>query len=118
MIKTSPAVFAIAMGLAAAGSAVAATPAEMALVGQYGEAATPLTLFERDGALWIDGAGRPAALLVWDGEGRYRIDGGGELVATKRGVKLDGVRLQAPRLRGRGPGRNPQGRASRSQGAA
>jgi D-alanyl-D-alanine dipeptidase len=94
MIKTSPAVFAIAMGLAAASAAVAATPAEMALVGQYGEVATPLTLFERDGALWIDGAGRSAARLAGDGESRYRIEGGGELVVAKRGVKLDGVLLR------------------------
>jgi D-alanyl-D-alanine dipeptidase len=94
MIKTSPAVFAIAMGLASASAAVAATPAELALVGQYGEAAAPLTVFERDGALWIDGAGRSAARLTADGAGRYQIDGGGELVPTKRGVKLDGVLLK------------------------
>jgi D-alanyl-D-alanine dipeptidase len=94
MIKTSPAVFAIAMGLTAASAVAAATPAEIALVGQYGEVATPLTLFEREGALWIDGAGRSAERLVPDGPGRYRIDGGGELVVTKRGVKLDGVLLR------------------------
>jgi D-alanyl-D-alanine dipeptidase len=94
MIKTSPAVFAIAMGLASASAAVAATPAELALVGQYGEAAAPLTVFERDGALWIDGAGRSAARLMLEAEGRYRIDGGGDLIVTKRGVKLDGVLLR------------------------
>ena len=94
MIKTSPAVFAIAMGLAAASAAVAATPAEMALVGQYGEVDAPLTVFERDGALWIAGAGRAAARLVPESGGRYRIESGGELVAVKRGVKLDGVPLR------------------------
>jgi D-alanyl-D-alanine dipeptidase len=94
MMKTSPAVFAIAMGMAAAGAAIAATPAEMALVGQYGEASAPLTLFERDGALWIDGAGRSAAQLVADGGDRYRIAGGGELIVAKHGLKLDGVLLR------------------------
>jgi D-alanyl-D-alanine dipeptidase len=94
MIKTSPAVFAIAMGLASAGAAVAATPAELALVGQYGEAAAPLTVFERDGALWIDGAGRSATRLMLEVEGRYRIDSGGELKVIRRGVKLDGVLLR------------------------
>jgi D-alanyl-D-alanine dipeptidase len=95
MIKTSPAVFAIAMGLSAAGAVAASpSPAEMALVGQYGEAAAPLTVFERDGGLFVDGGGRSAARLRSDGAGRYRIDGGGELRATRRGVTLDGVPLK------------------------
>lgn len=94
MIRTSPAIVAIAMGLAAAGAVVAAPrAADLALVGQYGEATAPLTLFERDGALFIDGAGRSAARLVAEGEGRYRIEGGGTLVVVRRGVKLDGVLL-------------------------
>ena len=94
MIKTSPAVFAIAMGVVSAGAAVAATPAELALVGQYGEAAAPLTVFERDGGLWIDGAGRSSSRLTADGAGRYQIDGGGDLIVSERGVKLDGVLLK------------------------
>ncbi|MDI1364002.1 MAG: M15 family metallopeptidase [bacterium] len=94
MIRTSPAIVAIAMGLAAS-TAVLAAPraADLSLVGQYGEATAPLTLFERDGALFLDGAGRSAARLVPEGAGLYRIEGGGALKVSRRGVWLDGALL-------------------------
>lgn len=94
MIKTSPALVAIAMSLASGAAVAAPKPAEMALVGQYGETTALLTLFERDGALFIDGAGRSSARLAAEGEGRYRIEGGGTLVVARRGVTLDGVLLR------------------------
>ena len=90
MIRTSPAVIAIAMGLAASVAVAAPRAANLDLVGQYGDAAAPLTLFEKDGELFLDGAGRSSARLVPEGEGRYRIEGGGDLVVSRRGVRLDG----------------------------
>lgn len=95
MIRTPPAVVAIAMGLAASSLAIAAPRTfDLALVGQYGEATAPLTLFEKDGALFLHGAGRGSARLIAEGEGRYRIEGGGNLVVTGRGVRLDGALLR------------------------
>jgi hypothetical protein len=67
--------------------------AEMAAVGQYGQRAAPLTVFERAGVLRVDGQGRKDARLTPLGRGRYRIEGGGELVLEPVAVRLDGTRL-------------------------
>jgi D-alanyl-D-alanine dipeptidase len=67
--------------------------AEMAAVGQYGQRAAPLTVFERAGVLRVDGQGRQDARLTPLGRGRYRIEGGGELVLEPVAVRLDGTRL-------------------------
>jgi D-alanyl-D-alanine dipeptidase len=67
--------------------------AELAAVGQYGERAAPLTVFERDGVLRVDGLGRKDAGLTPMGRTRYRIEGGGELVLEPAAVRLDGQRL-------------------------
>ena len=67
--------------------------AEMAAVGQYGDKAAPLTVFERDGTLRLDGRGRADAALTPLGRNRYRIEGGGELVLEPVAVRLDGTRL-------------------------
>jgi D-alanyl-D-alanine dipeptidase len=67
--------------------------AEMAAVGQYGERAAPLTVFERDGVLRIDGRGHADAGLAPLGRSRYRVEGGGELVLEPVAVRLDGTRL-------------------------
>lgn len=67
--------------------------AEMAAVGQYGQRAAPLTVFERAGVLRVDGQGRRDARLTPLGRNRYRIEGGGELVLEPVAVRLDGTRL-------------------------
>ena len=67
--------------------------AEMAAVGQYGERAAPLTVFERDGVLRIDGQGHADARLTPLGRSRYGVEGGGELVLESVAVRLDGTRL-------------------------
>lgn len=67
--------------------------AEMAAVGQYGDKAAPFTVFERDGALRVDGQGHADAVLTPLGRGRYGIEGGGELVLEPVAVRLDGARL-------------------------
>lgn len=67
--------------------------AEVAAVGQYGERAAPLTVFERDGVLRVDGRGHADARLTPQGRGRYRIEGGGALVLEPVAVRLDGMRL-------------------------
>ena len=67
--------------------------AEMAAVGQYGQRAAPLTVFERAGVLRLDGLGRQDAKLTPLGRGRYAIAGGGELVLEPAAVRLDGKRL-------------------------
>lgn len=67
--------------------------AEMAAVGQYGDKAAPLTVFERDGVLRVDGRGHADAALTPLGRNRYRIEGGGELVLEPVAVRLDGTRL-------------------------
>ncbi|HWU14124.1 MAG TPA: peptidase M15, partial [Caulobacter sp.] len=53
--------------------------AEVAAVGQYGDKASPVTVFEKGGALYVDGRGLSAARLTPTGGGRYVITGGGEL---------------------------------------
>ncbi len=76
-----------------AGVARAQTKAEFAVVGQYGDKAAPLTVFEKDGALFIDGAGLSSARLTPTGGGRYAIAGGGELVLETGAVRLNGTPL-------------------------
>ncbi|WP_084718256.1 M15 family metallopeptidase [Sphingomonas sanxanigenens] len=73
--------------------AVAQTRAEWRAIGQYGEKNAPLTLFERDGALFVDGGGYAAARLTRIDDGVYVIAGGGELVLAKRAVRLNGRTL-------------------------
>lgn len=72
---------------------LAQTPAERAAIGQYGEKAAPFTVFEKDGALHIDGEGFQSARLAGLGGGRYAIAGGGELVLDKGAVRLNGKTL-------------------------
>ncbi|WP_082560707.1 M15 family metallopeptidase [Caulobacter sp. Root487D2Y] len=67
--------------------------AEMAAVGQYGERGAPLTVFERDGVLRVDGRGLKDAALTSLGRSRYRIEGGGELMLEPAALRLDGTRL-------------------------
>jgi D-alanyl-D-alanine dipeptidase len=76
-----------------AGVAHAQTKAELAAVGQYGDKAAPLTVFEKDGALFVDGTGLSSARLTPTGGGRYAIAGGGELVLERGAVRLNGTRL-------------------------
>ncbi|MBO9708534.1 MAG: M15 family metallopeptidase [Caulobacter sp.] len=78
---------------ALAAPAFAAGKAPWGAIGQYGERAAPLTVFERDGALFADGRGLSAARLTPRGGGRYAVAGGGELVLEKGAVRLDGTRL-------------------------
>ncbi|ADG11373.1 peptidase M15D vanX D-ala-D-ala dipeptidase [Caulobacter segnis ATCC 21756] len=77
----------------AAPTAFAQTRAEWAAIGQYGDKAAPVTVFEKDGALHIDGAGHASARLTATGRGRYAIAGGGELVLEPGAVQLNGTRL-------------------------
>lgn len=77
----------------AAAPAFAQTRSEWAAIGQYGDKAAPLTVFEKDGALHVDGAGLSSARLTGQGGGRYAIAGGGELVLEKGAVRLNGTRL-------------------------
>lgn len=85
------------LALAAAGlvapAALAQTRAEWAAIGQYGDKAAPLTVFEKDGALHIDGMGHASARLTATGAGRYAIAGGGALVLELDAVRLNGTRL-------------------------
>lgn len=67
--------------------------AEWAAIGQYGDKAAPLTVFEKDGALFVDGAGLSAAQLTPAGAGRYAIAGDGDLVLEKDAVRLNGTLL-------------------------
>jgi D-alanyl-D-alanine dipeptidase len=83
----------IGLALSATAFAQPLDAAEMAAVGQYGQRAAPLTVFERAGVLRIDGQGRRDAKLTPLGRNRYRIEGGGELVLEPVAVRLDGVRL-------------------------
>ncbi|MGR4863479.1 M15 family metallopeptidase [Caulobacter sp. LARHSG274] len=86
---------AVLMGLILTDAAFAQSldPAEMAAVGQYGERAAPLTVFERDGGLRVDGRSHADARLTPLGRRRYRIEDGGELVLEPVAVRLDGTRL-------------------------
>jgi D-alanyl-D-alanine dipeptidase len=83
----------IGLALSATAFAQPLDAAEMAAVGQYGQRAAPLTVFERAGVLRIDGQGRKDAKLTPLGRNRYRIEGGGELVLEPVAVRLDGARL-------------------------
>jgi D-alanyl-D-alanine dipeptidase len=79
--------------LAQSASARGLDAAEMAAVGQYGDKAAPLTVFERDGVLRVDGRGHADAALTPLGRNRYGVAGGGELVLEPVAVRLDGTRL-------------------------
>ena len=67
--------------------------AGMAAVGQYGDKTAPLTVFERDGVLRIDGQGRKDVALTPLARDRYGIAGGGDLVLEPGAVRLEGTRL-------------------------
>jgi len=85
------------LSIAAAGllapAALAQTKTEWAAIGQYGDKAAPFTVFEKDGALHIDGEGFKSARLTASGSGRYAIAGGGELTLEKGAVRLNGKAL-------------------------
>lgn len=85
------------LSIAAAGllapAAFAQTRIERSAIGQYGDKAAPFTVFEKDGALHIDGEGFQSARLTASGGGRYAIAGGGELLLEKGGVRLNGKTL-------------------------
>lgn len=85
----------LALGAAvfAAPTALALPRPEWAAIGQYGDKAAPLTVFEKDGLLHIDGAGHASARLTATGGGRYAIAGGGELILEPGAVRLNGARL-------------------------
>lgn len=74
-------------------AAFAQTAAEWRAVGQYGDKAAPLTVFEKDGALYVDGMGLSSARLSALGADRYAIAGGGELALAKSAVRLNGKTL-------------------------
>jgi len=93
MVRALVAPLLIGLVLSTAAFAQPLDAAEMAAVGQYGQRAAPLTVFERAGVLRIDGQGRRDARLTPLGRNRYRIEGGGELVLEPVAVRLDGVRL-------------------------
>ena len=73
--------------------ALSQTAAEWRAIGQYGDKAAPLTLYEKDGALFADGRGLSAARLTANGSGAYSIAGGGTLVLIKGAIELNGKRL-------------------------
>jgi D-alanyl-D-alanine dipeptidase len=77
----------------AAWPAFAQTKAEWATIGQYGDKAAPITVFEQDGALFVFSKDLPAARLTPQGGGRYAIAGGGELVLEKGAIRLNGAPL-------------------------
>lgn len=85
------------LSIAAAGllapAALAQSKTERSAIGQYGDKAAPFTVFEKDGALHIDGEGFQSARLTASGGGRYAIAGGGELLLEKGGVRLNGKTL-------------------------
>lgn len=87
----------IALAGLLAPAALARTPllakAEWAAIGQYGDKAAPFTVFEKDGALHIDGESFKSARLTASGGGRYAIAGGGELVLERGAARLDGRSL-------------------------
>ncbi|AYV48062.1 peptidase M15 [Caulobacter flavus] len=81
----------LASGLAP-GAALAA--ADLSLVAQYGAPEAPLTVFETgDGQLAVFAYGRPPRRLSPLAASRYAVEGGGELLVTARGVRLDGAVL-------------------------
>lgn len=77
----------------AARPAFALTKAEWAAIGQYGDKTAPLTVFEKDGALFADGAGLSAARLTPRGGGRYAVADGGELALERGAIRLNGMVL-------------------------
>jgi D-alanyl-D-alanine dipeptidase len=77
----------------AARPALALIRTEWAAIGQYGDKAAPLTVFEKEGALHIDGQGFRSARLTPSGGGHYAIAGGGELTLEKGAVRLNGKTL-------------------------
>jgi D-alanyl-D-alanine dipeptidase len=85
--------FSILVASVMTASAFAQTPAEWRAIGQYGDKAAPLTLFEKGGALFVDGQGLSSARLTQVGVGRYAIAGGGGLVLAKGAVRLNGRTL-------------------------
>jgi D-alanyl-D-alanine dipeptidase len=96
-VRTFDVIAACLMGLiltlSSPASAQSLDAAEMAAVGQYGDKAAPLTVFERDGVLRVDGQSRKDAALTPLGRNRYGVAGGGELVLEPVAVRLDGARL-------------------------
>lgn len=95
MVRVFNVIAAGLMGLILTSTAFAQSldAAEMVAVGQYGEPGAPLTVFERDGVLRIDGQGHADAKLTPLGRGRYGVEGGGELILEPVAVRLDGARL-------------------------
>lgn len=85
----------LALGAAAfaAPSAFALSRSEWAAIGQYGDKAGPLTVFEKDGFLHIDGMGHASARLTSNSGRGYVIAGGGELILEPGAVRLNGTRL-------------------------
>ncbi|PVM87840.1 M15 family metallopeptidase [Caulobacter radicis] len=86
----------VAAGMLASGLApgAALAAADLALVAQYGAPETPITVFETDeGALAVFAHGGPARRLSPLADERYAVEGGGELVVTAKGVRLDGAFL-------------------------
>lgn len=85
----------LALGAAAfaAPAAFALSRSEWAAIGQYGDKAGPLTVFEKDGFLHIDGMGHASARLTSNSGRGYVIAGGGELTLEPGGVRLNGARL-------------------------
>ncbi|WP_419251757.1 M15 family metallopeptidase [Caulobacter sp. ErkDOM-YI] len=81
-----------AAGLAAP-AAFAQSRAEWAAVGQYGDKAAPVTVFERDGALHLFAKDLPVARLTALGGGRYAIASGGALILEKGAIRMNGTRL-------------------------
>lgn len=77
----------------AAWPAFARARVEQGPVGQYGDKASPVTVFEKGGALYVDGRGLSAARLTPTGGGRYVITGGGELLIEKGAIQLNGALL-------------------------
>jgi len=77
----------------AARPAFAQSRAGWAAIGQYGDKAAPFTVFEQDGALYVDGEGFKSARLTPLGADRYAIAGGGELALEKGAVRLNGKTL-------------------------
>ncbi|MFC4443815.1 M15 family metallopeptidase [Caulobacter henricii] len=94
LFRPSALLAALALALAVSTAGVTAPRApDLKPVGQYGDVSAPVTLFERDGALFLDRAGRVAARLDPVAPGRFRVEGGGELVVRKRALQLDGAFL-------------------------
>ncbi|PVM83857.1 peptidase M15 [Caulobacter radicis] len=86
----------VAAGMLASGLApgAALAGADLSLVAQYGAPEAPVTVFETDdGALAVFAHGGPIRRLSRLANERYAVEGGGELLVTARGVRLDGAFL-------------------------